>query len=359
MIICVAKSNGPEREGLIRKLRQLQPEPEIVDALYGEQALTTIVRVRPHLVIADWHMPELGGLELLKQVKARLPATAFVLLSGYREFDDAQLALRWGAADCLLKPVDSRQLAEVVGRLMFEAAAEAGGPRPAMEALRKHVLHAAQQLDASSTAFYLEHWMNRLERLDLAQVKHEAASLMALLDDGLVGDRREPAPDQLRVDYWLDWVGAASHWPELRSQLRRFILKGIGALSSLAFRKDVSKAGLIRQAETTIEDSGGLAVLEEVAGTLGIHPVTLSRLFKREKGVPFVHYAAAVRLRHAARLLGETERSIAAVAQQAGYQDSKYFGQLFKKAYGCTPSEFRKRSLASGYRTRPDGPAYL
>ncbi|AIQ17540.1 hypothetical protein H70357_13370 [Paenibacillus sp. FSL H7-0357] len=85
------------------------------DAEDGKQALVLIERERPSLVITDIRMPLLSGLDLMMEVSGRFDCQ-FVVISGYGEFDYAQRALKYGAIDYILKPIDEEQLIEALQR---------------------------------------------------------------------------------------------------------------------------------------------------------------------------------------------------------------------------------------------------
>lgn len=81
----------------------------------GRAALEAIERVRPQLVLADWMMPEMDGVELCRQTRARCAAgtldfTYFVLLTGRSEKQQVVTGLEAGADDYLTKPYDAREL---------------------------------------------------------------------------------------------------------------------------------------------------------------------------------------------------------------------------------------------------------
>ncbi|OZB92244.1 response regulator [Paenibacillus sp. XY044] len=60
----------------------------------------------PDLVFTDIRMPEISGLDLMKRAKGEGLNIEFVIVSGYAEFEYAQEALRYGALDYFLKPLD-------------------------------------------------------------------------------------------------------------------------------------------------------------------------------------------------------------------------------------------------------------
>ncbi len=80
----------------------------------GEAGLFLLEEEPADLVITDLKMPGISGLEVLRRVRERWPATEVVLITGYGTLDDAVEALRHGAYDFLLKPVRLAQLDLVV-----------------------------------------------------------------------------------------------------------------------------------------------------------------------------------------------------------------------------------------------------
>jgi len=76
----------------------------------GEKALKLIREVKPNIVITDIRMPEFNGLEVIREIKQEQPQIEFILISGFRQFDYAQEALKQGVSNYLLKPIDQEEL---------------------------------------------------------------------------------------------------------------------------------------------------------------------------------------------------------------------------------------------------------
>jgi sigma-B regulation protein RsbU (phosphoserine phosphatase) len=78
----------------------------------GREGMKAIVTFEPDLVISDWMMPQVDGLELCQSVKTGLQETApyFILLTAKGEISDKLLALDTGADDYLVKPCDQGEL---------------------------------------------------------------------------------------------------------------------------------------------------------------------------------------------------------------------------------------------------------
>lgn len=69
-------------------------------------AWDAILTEKPDLVFTDIRMPDISGLDLMQRAKAHELDTEFVVVSGYAEFKYAQEALRYGALNYFLKPLD-------------------------------------------------------------------------------------------------------------------------------------------------------------------------------------------------------------------------------------------------------------
>lgn len=68
----------------------------------------------------------------------------------------------------------------------------------------------------------------------------------------------------------------------------------------------------------------------------------LSHSFKREYGVSPINYVISRRIEESKHLLAETDFSLTAVAQMLGFSSLSYFSQVFRRAQGVTPMEFRR-----------------
>ena len=68
----------------------------------------------------------------------------------------------------------------------------------------------------------------------------------------------------------------------------------------------------------------------------------LSRLIKRETGYGFSDLLNSIRILHAINLLEDTSVRIGDISEQSGFQDVRYFSQIFKKVVGCTPREYKR-----------------
>lgn len=89
----------------------------VTSASTAEQALELIAGDVYDLVVSDIKMPGLTGLDLLRAVKARRPATPVVLITGAPSVNSAVFGLRHGAYDYLPKPFSIKEVQQLVERV--------------------------------------------------------------------------------------------------------------------------------------------------------------------------------------------------------------------------------------------------
>jgi two-component system nitrogen regulation response regulator GlnG len=85
-------------------------------------ALSELDRSQPSAVLSDIRMPGVSGLELLQQLKERLPKVPVIIMTAYSDLDSAVAAFQGGAFEYLPKPFDVDQAVELVRRALSENA---------------------------------------------------------------------------------------------------------------------------------------------------------------------------------------------------------------------------------------------
>lgn len=83
----------------------------------GLEGLAKIRKLRPHMVFSDIYMPKLNGLAMAAGMKSEFEDMELTILTGYRDFDLAQEAIRLGVRRYLLKPSNMEELEEAVGAM--------------------------------------------------------------------------------------------------------------------------------------------------------------------------------------------------------------------------------------------------
>lgn len=94
------------------------PFQVIGEANNGVSALEEIEEKKPDIVFTDIRMPGYDGLELIRRIKEKNLDMKVVFISGYADFEYARTAIRLGAFDYLLKPIEQDKLNEVLQGLL-------------------------------------------------------------------------------------------------------------------------------------------------------------------------------------------------------------------------------------------------
>ena len=95
----------------------------------ASSALRCLAESPADIILADVRMPGMDGLELLRLLRERAPQVAVVIMTAYDDLPTAASAMREGAADFLVKPLDLHQLRGVIDKVFEDRAARAAAVR--------------------------------------------------------------------------------------------------------------------------------------------------------------------------------------------------------------------------------------
>ncbi|HZG86091.1 response regulator transcription factor [Paenibacillus sp.] len=360
----------------------------------GEQALELAIEQRVDLVLADINMPIMNGLELISKLRSALPDAKVVILTGHDEFSYAQEAIRLQVDDYLLKPVQPEQLSQVLAKLTEELERE--------RRQEAHLNAASKQIEKNLTLlrerFCLE-WVDgtlaeeeiqdQLTFLQLPSVAPRAVGVARWLGLARSGEWIGEKDKQLHL-YAMENIALELLAPHRavafreRSGMIAFLVwgrpdddvpgrieaaiskylkassvvcferneQGLAGVSSsyqaakAAVYKQTQLSPLAKKAKEIVEQRYGdpELSLERIAGELNVSAVYLSRLFKQEAGISFVHYVSQTRVKHAIRLLTGTDLAMHEIAERIGYESQHYFSTAFKRATGYSPIQYRKET---------------
>jgi CheY-like chemotaxis protein/anti-sigma regulatory factor (Ser/Thr protein kinase) len=138
-------------------------------ALYAESgadALASIARARPRLVLTDLNMPQMDGLALVAEIHRLYPAVPVVLMTAFGNEEIALQALREGAASYVPKKSLERDLASTLEQVAAAAQVELRHQR-LLERLAQADFHFVLDNDRALVASLVAHLRNYLARLGL------------------------------------------------------------------------------------------------------------------------------------------------------------------------------------------------
>ena len=82
--------------------------------------------------------------------------------------------------------------------------------------------------------------------------------------------------------------------------------------------------------------------LDRIAQKFDLSPIYISKLFKEQLGVNYIHFLTECRIEKAKKLMLDLEKSLKEITFEVGYHDPNYFSKVFKKMCGASPTEYRK-----------------
>lgn len=118
MHILLVDDHAVVRQGYASLLRALLPEARVSEAATGEQALERVQEEVPHLVIMDFGLPGISGLEATRRLRARLPQLRVLFFSMHDELALVRQALDAGACGYLTKTSAPQTLIDAVKRTL-------------------------------------------------------------------------------------------------------------------------------------------------------------------------------------------------------------------------------------------------
>jgi UDP-3-O-[3-hydroxymyristoyl] N-acetylglucosamine deacetylase len=189
----------------------------VIDTADGARVLDLVEQEKPGVVLLDIWMPQIDGIDLLKQIKSKEPATNVVMISGHGNIHTAVTATKSGAFDFIEKPLSLDALLLTVQRALGElpptrskgngngsrkpkvtkrAAARQGvGQVLKQRTLKKSIVTSGQGLHSG---------------IKTGLIFHPLPPNSGILFTGIFGDARVPAH--------LDYVGSTGYATTLRTK---------------------------------------------------------------------------------------------------------------------------------------------
>lgn len=115
--IAIVEDLDEVREGL-NNFISLSDDFKVLDSFKtAEEALYAVPELKPDIVIMDINLPGINGIECIRQLKGKTPATQFMMFTVYENDEKVFEALKAGASGYLLKNTGLVQLAEALKEL--------------------------------------------------------------------------------------------------------------------------------------------------------------------------------------------------------------------------------------------------
>jgi AraC family transcriptional regulator len=134
-------------------------------------------------------------------------------------------------------------------------------------------------------------------------------------------------------------------------QVESLVSELLGCVACKPERSSVAPFWLRRIMEKLRAEFSERLTMDELAREAGVHPVHLSRVFRRVTGKGIGEYVHRLRIREACERMLDPERSLADISCDLGFADQSHFTRAFRVITGMSPGAFRtqlgERSLTS------------
>jgi DNA-binding NtrC family response regulator len=297
--ILIVDDEKNTREGLQWGLEA--KDREVLAAANGAQGLNIVRSKDVHLLITDLKMPEVDGMALLDAVRRESPATEVVILTGHGTVEGAVDAMKKGAFDYILKPVNLEELGLLVDRVLKQR-----DLRDEIEALHEQLeeRHGFEQIIGRSAP--MEEMFQR--------VRQVAPTRATVLLTGESGTGKE-------------MIASALHYNSPRKH-NRFVKLNCGALTTTLLESELfgHEAGAFTDARKQkigrfeMAD-GGTIFLDEVTETAPEFQVKLLRVLQEQE---FERVGGAETIRVDVRVVTATNRDIEAVVREGRFREDLY-----------------------------------
>jgi len=268
----------------------------------GEQALVQLGQTPVDLVISDLRMPRMDGMELLQHLKEEFPETEFVMLTGHGTVETAVEAMKMGAFDYLIKPVNLEELGLLIQRVFEQRDLKAENER-----LRREVneRYGFENIIGSSPP------MQRIFQM----IRQVAPTRASVLVQGETGTGKE-------------LVARAIHYNSPRKN-RPFVAVNCGALSQSLLESELfghekgAFTGAVRQRAGRFETADrGTIFLDEISETSPDFQVKLLRVLQEQE---FERVGGGRPVKVDVRVIAATNRDLKKEVDAGRFREDLYY----------------------------------
>lgn len=382
------------RRGIISFLQRYEDFEVVAEAEDGELALEAARTAMADVYFVDITMPFMNGLEFIAELKKIQPGALVVIITGYDRFEYARDAIRLGAFEYLLKPIQEESFDEMIksvrAALRKKRTAEhylkwankklvENRGKLISDLLKKCIDGRLTEDEITGECEYLKLEIPDEYTLILISVEYqENEDIKRTWNDDLIFFAVQNIAKEIFawVEYEIscqddygnvalivqkDESGDLADGADRCTQVLQSFLpvkseivwengmgrENLGTAYQNAARKMerlTGGSGIIQDVRTIIEENYGREdfSLQDVADEVALSAQYLSKMFRREMGCTFVDYLTNLRIRKSIDLLHNDELKMYEIAEQVGYATQHYFSNVFKKKLGISPNDYRK-----------------
>ncbi|MBS4986536.1 MAG: response regulator [Hungatella hathewayi] len=273
----------------------------------GQEGLKIIREIRPDMIFSDISMPGMDGLTMIAALRVEFPDMLITILTGFRDFDFAQKAIRLGVSRFLLKPSNMDEIEEALAFMT--------------ESLDRRKAGAGANAAGGG---------------------NEGASGSAVAGDtGMAGSAS--ASGRAGISGASGAAGAAG---SANGATAGDAKSGDGETGDSGDSEKTAGSFLVKNALRYMEEHYRERItLAEVADKIYVSQWHLSKLLNRHTGNSFSELLNHIRIEKAKELLKDPSKRIGDVSEDVGFLDVAHFSRVFKKQEGISANEYRNKRI--------------
>ena len=368
----------------------------------ADQALDYVREYPVDVVITDVNMPGKTGLQMIAEMKDLIPDAAFIIMSGYQDFEYVKTALNLRVADYLLKPVNKVEMGNILEKIRNQI------QQPSQELAnrlihddiskeKKGFISSSYQVLGQNLQLFIsdqeeEAMIEKAFEPPYKEHFHQFKDLVErslfygaipLNQDEEVFHYYEPAYRVImqgniqQILEELDWLEKMilEKTPKVSLTKQLFIQFLMDVFHLFEYLQGDDLADVVKKVHDAATFSEMIGFIQEelsrflshyrmnenvasvlqvisrdyqkelslkdISQALFINPVYLGQLIKRETNATFAELLNKQRIKAAQQLLLSTNDSIEDICYKVGYSNVGYFYKVFRKLCGKSPKTYR------------------
>ena len=312
----------------------LESRYDVVTASDGRTALRIFRQRSVDAVLLDVRMPDIGGLEVLRQMHAIDPRVGVILVTAVTEIPTVVQGMQSGAVNYLAKPFETEDL---LGALAQAARRRLGvvdilliageiGVLTALEVILDQTVAPAVCLSPAAVLSYLAGQRPRLVVVEHRQVRPDTTDLVGALRVRYPGcpllTVAEPRDLHCVFQRVMVTVSTSADMPVAKPHLRPVVL-----------------AAAQHVADHYREKLRG----RDVAAAVGVSTDHLGQAFEESLGVSVKEFVTRFRISAACHLLAGADLKLEHIAELTGFDDASHLSRVFVQQRGLRPGAYRRQ----------------
>jgi len=333
-------------------------------------------------------MPETNGIDIAKFIREKNLITKMIVITGYHEFEYAKRLLDYHVYSLIMKPVDIDLLLETVKKSMEEITQSSHmvvsetKQMLFLRDLKRQTIASAVFEGKMQNDFISKH----ADENNGDNISNKPCALIHITSEqAIYSDSDSPGKTMWQdmgeiqtesIDVYTvyssehkgvflllsdtaDTVSLEIIVRQYAENLCRDVQNILAASCNFSFKiyNSISEISPLRDndlVKTYIKDTTTIAriikyinetysdeiTLDTIADKFNLSKPHISRLFKQKTGENFVDYVNLLRIDKAKGLIKMNKYTVGEISYKVGYTNARYFGQIFKRITGMTPSQY-------------------